>query len=477
MMHSAPKDLQSGERGGLPLTFLRRLGQYFGPGNRGARQYRRIRQELSQMDFASSEEVNRLSLEKLLQTVRYAGRKSRYYGELFRESGIDPDGIQTFEEFREIPFLTKELVQVNLSTMATGPRFMHSPAKMTTGGSTGIPLVFYVDREQSLRERAFFHHYWGALVGYKPGDRLIRLRGDKIPGEALCQYYKEENVLGLSSYHINRESVRKYIQWISEFKPKYFHVYPSAMYQFVRMLEQEGIEFPETGLRGILCGSENVYDFQRRKIQEVMRVPAISWYGHAEGTVLAFECEKSSEYHFVPMYGFVEFIDGAGKPTSRDGELVEIVGTGFMNQATPFIRYRTMDFGIVSGGPCACGRAFPRLRRIEGRLQELIVTASGRLISMTAMNMHNNTFDNVKQFQYRQSRRGHVELQIVQDEHYSESDTGRIDREIRNKLGNDMELTLRFVDDIPRTKSGKFRFLIQELPDIANLMPKERIQE
>jgi phenylacetate-CoA ligase len=123
-----------------------------------------------------------------------------------------------------------------------------------------------------------------------------------------------------------------------------------------------------------------------------------------------------------------------------------------------------MDLGVCATNQCNCGRNYPLFRKIEGRLQELIVTDDNRLISMTAINMHNSLFDNVRQFQFYQERRGEVVLNIVKSASYGEHDDYRIKEEIGAKLGNNMRLHLNFVDEIPRTKSGKFRFLIQKLP-------------
>ena len=104
------------------------------------------------------------------------------------------------------------------------------------------------------------------------------------------------------------------------------------------------------------------------------------------------------------------------------------------------------------------------LERVEGRLQEFIVTKDHRLISMTAVNMHSDIFDNVVQFQFHQEMRGMALLRIVRKPGYSDRDTQRILRELNRKFDGNVDVTIRFVDEIPRTRSGKHRFLVQDLP-------------
>ena len=83
---------------------------------------------------------------------------------------------------------------------------------------------------------------------------------------------------------------------------------------------------------------------------------------------------------------------------------------------------------------------------------------------MTAINMHSKVFDNIKQFQFYQDKQGEVIFNIVRKKSYMDADTNYIRRELMKKLADDFLLTIRFVDDIPRTKAGKYRFLIQKMP-------------
>ena len=77
--------------------------------------------------------------------------------------------------------------------------------------------------------------------------------------------------------------------------------------------------------------------------------------------------------------------------------------------------------------------------------------------------MHTHVFDNVQQLQFYQKIKGEVVLRVVKSETYSEQDTIQINKELSEKLGNDMELSIEFVDKISRTGRGKYKFLIQKL--------------
>ena len=110
-------------------------------------------------------------------------------------------------------------------------------------------------------------------------------------------------------------------------------------------------------IQGIIAESEIVYSQQRRMVEEVFGcrffpVMAIrkKWFSPAG-------CEKSDDCHIWPSYGYFELLGKDGNPVQTPGQSGEIVGTGFINTAVPFIRYRTGDWAAYVGEGCeACGR-------------------------------------------------------------------------------------------------------------------------
>jgi phenylacetate-CoA ligase len=235
----------------------------------------------------------------------------------------------------------------------------------------------------------------------------------------------------------------------------------------------------------ILASSENVYPGQREALEEGFGGRFFTWYGHSELLVLAGECEHSPLAHAFPEYGILELVDEKGDVIDRPGITGEITGTGFNNEVMPLLRYRTGDYAEYAPGAgspavpehagpaCACGRAYPLLTSIRGRwLQEMIIGAHGERISITALNMHSDVFERVRQFQFFQDAPGEVEIRIVRGEGYKEEDTRRIAEELAHKLGNAVRLGVVFLEEIPPTGRGKHRFLIQELP--ADTPPARR---
>ncbi len=422
---------------------------------------------LQESQWWGKEKLEEYQMQQLEKILHHAYENIPYYRKVFDERGLRPKDIQDFDDLKKIPFLTKEIIQNNLEDLVAQNYPRSKLQYITTGGSTGIPMGFYLDNNTAGSiEWAFMLTQW-SRVGFKVGDKCVVLTGNVVKSVnkgKLWEYNSANKNLILSSYHMIDETLPKYIAKIREFKPNFIQAYPSAVTILARFMKNNKIEnFPS--IKAILCGSENIYFWQRKLLEEVFQCRVYSWYGHAEECCLAGECEKSNYYHIFPEYGYTELIGEDGKQVNEENKLGEIVATGFNNYVCPFIRYRTMDLAIKGKNNCnQCGRQFQLLKKIEGRLQEMILTKTNRCISMTAINMHSDVFDNIKQFQFFQEEKGKVFFNIIRKNSYTEKDTEYIYRELNKKLGNDMDLIIHFVDHIPRTKNGKYRFLIQKLP-------------
>jgi len=422
------------------------------------RDYRSWLRFLRESETWTLEQIAKYQLGELRRIVRHAYENSKGYRRLYDNAGITPDSLTALDDIRKFPFIEKEMMRDVLEEFSVE---LPGMKYVTTGGSTGIPFGMYRDQQSFPKELSSkAHQYY--RVGWKEGDRQLVLRGIRFDSPDNMQFVPEFNELRCSSYHLVPQWMEVYRQRALEYKPEWIRCYPSSGYIFARFLKDTGRFFP--AIKGILCASENIYDFQKELLSEVFGARVFSHYGHYELAVLAGFCEFEDKYHVLPQYGYAELIGVDGKPVTEPGQMGEIVGTSFIMNATPFIRYRTKDFAVFQSWRCpACGRPYQVWGRIEGRLQEFIVSGAGRYISMTAINMHDDIFDHIKQFQFLQEEKGRVNFHFIPKATCSEAVVKDMAARLQLKLGQDMELAMRAVEDIPLTPRGQHRFLIQKL--------------
>ncbi len=168
----------------------------------------------------------------------------------------------------------------------------------------------------------------------------------------------------------------------------------------------------------------------------------------------------------------IEFVDEAGEWVSP-GEQGEIVVTGFFNHVMPLIRYRIGDLGIQTDEKCTCGRSWPLIKSIQGRINDYLVLPSGRKISwlypyriiLFDKTFHDNVFT-ISQFQIIQDRKDRIILKLVKGKGFNPEMLERIRNNLEkefDKLGEKLEVVTQIVDEIPMERTGKRRILISKI--------------
>jgi len=417
-------------------------------------EWRRFLQATESWDLAR---IRDHELSELRRVVAHAATRTEGYAALYAEHGVSPD-LRDLEDLRRLPTVSKADLRDDLERFTAAG----VPAEyVTTGGSSGIPFGFWRNPDAFAKELAAKAHMY-SRIGWKEGDPQIVFRDLVVESEDRMVMVEDMCELRCSSYHLTAELIESYRRRAWEYRPRWLKCYPSSGYLLAKQLQLSGAEFPP--LDGVLCASENLYDYQRELLAEVFKTRVYSHYGHYELCAIAGFCETEDTYHVLPQYGYAELIRD-GEPVVTPGESGEIVATSFLMTATPFVRYRTGDWATLAGNGCAaCGRPHQVWSRIDGREQEFAVTASRRLVSMTAINMHDDVFDGIVQFRFHQKEVGRIAFNFVPRPTFSTEHLTLMKQRLSRKFHDDMEIEMVAVDSIEPSLRGKHTFIKQELP-------------
>lgn len=431
------------------------------------RKYRETMAFLAEADHWPAERWRAWQIGRVREMCRLACEGTAFYRKLFAEAGITPDDIRTLDDLRRLPTIDKSVVREAGATMCARPPHARGVDMVSTSGTGGVPLHFYMPAERSGIEYAYLLSSW-RRVGYLPTMPMAVLRGRVIEPDASGLRHQYDPLLRhhyYGNFHMTEDNMARYLAHMRTIGPCFLHGYPSALVALARFIRRSGMA-PPANVVGIIAESEIVYPEQRELAEGVFNCRYFSCYGHSEKLVLASECEHATEYHVWPTYGLLELLDEQGRPVTTPGQRGEIVGTGFMNHVMPFIRYRTGDEAIYVGDRCeACGREQMILRDIRGhRTQEVLVAGDGSLISWTSLVMHDDTFESVRQFQFYQETPGQAVLRIVPTEGFNDAARRRIEENLGRKLGGQVRFWLETVDEIPLSKRGKAIYVDQRCP-------------
>jgi len=423
---------------------------------RHGQNYTRFQNEAREVESWDAETIRRYQIAALRESLIAAG-KAPFYAEKFAACSIDPAKFESLEQLADYPLLTKQDLLQHREQMVNPEFDAKQRLHITTGGSSGVPVGFYLHKGVGRpKEQAYLEAQWSRR-GYRVGDRVAVIRGGVTSSRAqgdISYFDAARNWLILSSYHLTLERLPEYVTALNKFRPQHLHAYPSAALMLARGMEQSGLKLDFTPV-SLLCGSEKLTAELQRHLERFFAARVFHWYGHSERVVLAGQGRVSDQLHFWPTYGFVEFGEA-----DADGNR-EIIGTSFHNHVMPLIRYRTGDYCK----PAQTSHEFtwPATEAVVGRDYEFLVSATGRRISLTAINMHDRIFDGLLAVQFFQERQGEVECRYQTGPQWQNSRAEAMRVGLLAKLGDDFTLTLREVPEVEKTNAGKHKWLVTTL--------------
>jgi phenylacetate-CoA ligase len=384
-------------------------------------------------------------LRRLQSLLKFAYEHVPYYRSVMDEHGIVPKRVQAFEDLLRLPLLTREVLQERFEDLrARAP--LVGVHRRSSGGSTGTPVTVLVDMGRMgmseagrLRAQGWF--------GVTPGMREVVLWGTPAKRNA-AEWVRRvrDRLLNsrlLSAFEMGEDALLAHAKSLTRFEPGKLYGYASAGYLLACHLQRERIG-PPPSLRGVFTTAEPLFDFQRKTMEEA--------FGCRDGGLVALEC-PSGGLHIFAESMYVEILnpdaDGRG----------EIVLTNFDSQAFPIVRYRTGDIGSLDPTPCACGRALPKLRQVEGRTTDFLVTPSGRVLHALAAIYILRDSPFVREFRVIQETPTHLVVQISPAQQMGATEEAGLRAQFAVMFGSDMRIDVVQLDCIPRTAAGKFRYV------------------
>ena len=403
-------------------------------------------------------EKRKLQLKKLQEIVEYAYFHVPYYRELFDKNNISYK-IDSFEDFEKIPYLTKDIIRKNLEKLKSDEKI--ESVKLTTGGTTGMPMEFYLDKKININELAFVDYYWNKFSSeYKNNKKIAILRGN-LPKNGK-KFEKIGNNIIMSSFELTKSNTNEYLKILKEFNPDYLHIYPSSLSLIAEFILENKINIKLKNLKGIFSSSETLRESQRVKIEEAFKVKICDLYGHSERVVIAFDNIQGKKYNLDLLYGYTEIINEVDENIILENEKIgEIVATGFWNKSMPLIRYKTGDNAVTNG-------EYNSLKNIFGRKSEYFIDKDfNKVIFLWADEPFWNCKEKVDAYQYIQNKAGESILKIIK----SQNNILTIDDEkgIKKELGRlypNINFKIEYVSKIERTNRGKYKYLIQNIKEV-----------
>jgi phenylacetate-CoA ligase len=377
------------------------------------------------------------------------------------ERGLLPKDIESAGDLRKLPVLTKSLVRVNWNALRAANVPDKAISIAATGGTTGEPMKIAKHVETEAWASVSFERglTWG---GCKPGVRSACLTGGSLWGGEKTRWQQFTATftgrIELPAFDLGRENVLRYAAAIRNSKAPFLIGYATSVYDFARLLLERAQVLP---LAAVFTTASHLYPEWADTIREAMNCKVYSYYGCGECNSMGYQCQEGQSYHIPEEHVILEVESDSGQSSfSGTGELLL---TDLDNDAMPLLRYRNGDYLTLSGDPCGCGRSLLLISNLEGRIHDFLYAVNGERVASGISTVTMRYVEDIDEFQVRQDSLNHIKILIVARRPLREEVSSYIRHSFRHYLGEQMDVEIQVVDNIPRTKAHKRRIIINEM--------------
>jgi phenylacetate-CoA ligase len=305
--------------------------------------------------------------------VRSSQEAYPVYQKKLDAAGVKPDTLTSIDDIKRLPFTTKEDMRDNYPYgLFSAPQDQISEIHVSSGTTGNPTLVGYTRDDLAL---------WGDVMartlccaGAEPGDTIQIAYGYGLFTGGLGFHYGALE-MGLRVIPTSSGQTARQLKIMQDFKPRIIGCTPSYALYMAEEAADLGIDPREGNWKIGIFGAEPWSDSMRQEIEEAWNMLATDVYGLSEiiGPGVAQECPHKDGLHIFSDVFYPEIINPQTGDEVEPGQDGELVITTLTKQGIPLIRYRTRDIVSINYEPCRCGRTSPRISKIRGRTDDMIV--------------------------------------------------------------------------------------------------------
>ena len=416
---------------------------------------------LKAVEKSSALQLELLQVARLRRMLAHVSQTVPYYKGRIPAGAWEKLRAGDWSAFHALPITAKSDLRASSATFLSEVMDRKNWIPWSTSGTTGSPIQLHYTAGAVSRQYAFVECY-REQAGVSRFVRRAQFTGKLIvPGDQSSRFWRYDwanRALMLSTVHLNSKSIPRYLDALRSFAPTYLTGYPSA----IALLARHALQDRSAAVRipTILTSAETLVGEQRAAIESAFGAKVYDQYGQTEMQSFWFEC-KYQRMHAHPLFGVTEIVRPDGSACSV-GETGEVLLTGLINDAMPLIRYRIGDRATWSEEDrCPCGRSMPIIRSIEGRQEDYLYSSQRGLVGRMDPALKGLT--GILECQFVQQELDRVEVLCVPDATFDPSCRELLERNLRSRLGSEMQIDFKLVAQIPRGPNGKFRAVVSNL--------------
>jgi phenylacetate-CoA ligase len=401
-------------------------------------------------------QLDALQLKLLKIQTRRMWERSPFYRERMRSAGVTPDDIRTLRDVRRLPFMTKKDLRDGypnkLMMRDRGDLLRYHASSGTTGKAT---IVGYTKNDLENWSESLARAMTSFGLGKKDIIQVANTYG--LFSGGLGFHYATEKI-GATVIPASTGNTDRQLELICDLGVTAMAATPSYLMYLGEVAEKKGIDIRrDTQLRYGLLGGEPWSDRMRDRIYEKMGIKGFNCFGASElSGPLFMECAEQDGIHFWGDLALLEIVDPETGEPLEPGQKGEMVVTMLQKEAFPMMRYRMGDITSIMEEPCPCGRAHPRITRIQGRVDDMIII---RGINVFPSQVEHSLMQHPEvgnEFQLVVDRKGHLDTMLVRAELKPEAFTDNIIElnALRERISNRLKNVLNVSANVELVQPG-----------------------
>lgn len=348
------------------------------------------------------------------------------------------------------PVIDKLTIINNFEQLKSESYLNKKKYKVSTSGSTGTPLKVYQNTNKRKRNIADTL-YFAKKAGFKLGSKLVymKLWDSYNRKNALLSWLQNIKMQDVSN--LNDNELNNLIKILQNKKEKGIISYVSALETLCKYLDKINFKPYVSNINSIIAFAEHLNEYTKSSLQKYFMVPVVSRYSNNENGILSQQTiDSKGEFEINTASFFIEILKMDQDLPAATGESGRVVVTDLFNYCMPIIRYDTGDVARIVNNK----KNKPVFEKIEGRKLDLIYNTQGQLISSFVIgSLLEDYTDSIAQYQFvQESEKGYILKLNLNKSLNSEK---QLIEAFKTCLGNDCNLTIEYVKEIPLLASGK----------------------
>jgi phenylacetate-CoA ligase len=413
--------------------------------------------------YASPGAIRRAQTRRVQSAVAYAAAHVPYYRETMRRLVLEPGDFRSAEDLSRLPLIERADLQRDPEYFVSERWPPDTCIKLESGGTTGEPVAYFRDPHTVLvigahyeRARAIIRRIAGAGLAFReaiihPPDSSGATNNDAFLSRSQLPSWLRVRDRTFSML----KPIEDLVPELCEFQPHVIRSYGSHLDALFTYLGRHRIAPRE--LRVATFGSDPISDGVREWVQSTLDVEVLGEYGAIEAPHIGFECERHRGYHAnLDLYP-IRLIDANGGEVKR-GDAGELVVSNLVNRGTMLLNYRIGDRLAPVAEPCPCGRRLPLVSYLSRTKSAWLDLGRGERVHVQALRAPLRHEQELWRYQIVQEAPQVLALRLVSRPAADRAAIGsRLRERLSASLPDGVMLQIDFVDDLPRSPSGKIQ--------------------